>query len=134
MTEMELIHLLRRYFSTPFCLFILCATPQQKMRARVTRDGTICAKTGTYGYFDGTNPITGKIIQLRSPTPIMAPGFKLFFRLNGLIVKLSAELFSSTGRDFLLTQRSNLVPQRTKNTSINVDTYPLFSPEARILP
>ena len=30
------------------------------LRARVTRDGTICAKNSTFGYFDGINPITGK--------------------------------------------------------------------------
>ena len=41
------------------------------MRARVTRDGTICAKNGTFGYFNGTNPITEEGIQLRSPIPIM---------------------------------------------------------------
>ena len=53
MTEIDL----RRWFLTPFCLFILCAAPSQKMRARVTRDSTICAKNSTFGYFDGTNPI-----------------------------------------------------------------------------
>ena len=37
MTNIEIIHLLG---------------------ARVTRDGTICAKNSTFGYFDGTNPIT----------------------------------------------------------------------------
>ena len=42
------------------------------MRARVTRDGTISPKNSTFAYFDGTNPITGKGIKLRSP--IMAPG------------------------------------------------------------
>ena len=26
--------------------------------ARVARDGKICAKNSTFGYFDGTNPIT----------------------------------------------------------------------------
>ena len=31
-----------------------------KKCARVTRDGTICDKNSTFGYFDGTNPITGK--------------------------------------------------------------------------
>ena len=36
------------------------------MRARVARDGKICAKNSTFGYFDGSNPITGKGIQLRS--------------------------------------------------------------------
>ena len=43
----------------PFCWFILCEVPPRKM----------C----TFGYFDGTNRITWKGIQLRSPTPIMAP-------------------------------------------------------------
>ena len=55
-------------FPTPFCLFFLYAAPKQKMRARVTRDGTISAKNSTFGYFDKTNPITGKGIQLQSPT------------------------------------------------------------------
>ena len=32
-----------RSFLTPFCLSILCAAPSQKMRARVTREGVICA-------------------------------------------------------------------------------------------
>ena len=41
--------------------------------ARVARDGKICAKNSTFGYFDGTKPITGKGTQLRSPPPIMAP-------------------------------------------------------------
>ena len=43
------------------------------MSARVTRDRTICAKNSTFGYFNGTNPITGGGIQLWSPTPIMTP-------------------------------------------------------------
>ena len=30
-------------------------------------------QTEARSYFDGTNPITGKGFQLRSPTPIMAP-------------------------------------------------------------
>ena len=45
--------------------------PRRKMYARVTRGG---AKNSTFGYFNGTNPATGKGIQLQSPTPIMAPG------------------------------------------------------------
>ena len=71
MTEIEFIHLLCRYFLTPFCLFILWAAPSQKMHARFTRGG---AKNRTFGYFNGTNPATGKGIQLQSPNPIMAPG------------------------------------------------------------
>ena len=52
-------YLLARYFQTPLCLFILCAAPLKTMLARVTRDGTICAaKNSTFGYFDGTNPVT----------------------------------------------------------------------------
>ena len=31
------------------------------------------AANSTIGYFNGTNPITKEGIQLRSPTPIMAP-------------------------------------------------------------
>ena len=76
MTGMEFIHLPRKQFLTPFWLFILCAAPSLRMLARVTRDGTICAKNSTFGYFDETNPVTEKGIQLLSPTPIMAPGFK----------------------------------------------------------
>ena len=73
MTETEFIHLLRRYFPTPFRLLILSTALLQKMRARVTRDGTKCAKNSTFGYdiyFDEVNPIPGKGIQLRSTTPI----------------------------------------------------------------
>ena len=49
------------------------------MRARVTRDDTIRAKNSTFGYFDATNPIP----QLRSPTPIMAPGINEYSRSFG---------------------------------------------------
>ena len=66
MTEIEYIHLIRRQFPTPLWLFILYAAPSQKVRARVARDDTICAKNSTFGYFDGTNPIAGKGTQLRS--------------------------------------------------------------------
>ena len=52
-------YLLPWYFQTPLCLFILCAAPLKTMLTRVTRDGTICAaKNSTFGYFDGTNPVT----------------------------------------------------------------------------
>ena len=60
MTEMEFIYLLPRYFQTLLCLFILYVAPLQTVLARVTRDGTICAKNSTFGYFVGTNSITGK--------------------------------------------------------------------------
>ena len=42
-----------------------------KMRAR---HGSIRTNKSTFDYFDGTNPISGQGIPLRSPTPIMAPG------------------------------------------------------------
>ena len=72
---MEFIHLLRNELPTPFCLFNLFSSPSQKMRARVTRDGTtFFSKNSTFGYFDETNAITGKGIQLRSPIQIMGPG------------------------------------------------------------
>ena len=71
MTEMEIINLLRRQFTTPFCLVILCTASSQKKCARVTRDDTIYAKNSTFGYFDGTNPITGK--GTSCCTPIMGP-------------------------------------------------------------
>ena len=70
LTEVEFIHLLRRYFLTPFCLFILCAAPSQKC----ARHDSICANKSTFDYFDGINPISGQGTPLRSPTPIMAPG------------------------------------------------------------
>ena len=66
MTETEFIHLIRRWFPTPFCLFTFAWRPRKKC-ARVTRDGTICARNIAFGF-----PITGKGIQLQSPTPIMA--------------------------------------------------------------
>ena len=67
---MEFIHLLLRYFLMSFCLFILCAAPSPKMRAR---HGSIGANKSTFDYFDGTNPISGQGIPLGSPTLIMAP-------------------------------------------------------------
>ena len=63
--------------------FIVCAAPLQKKRARVARDSTIFAKNNTFGYFDGANPITGKNIQLRSSSPIMAPGY-IFKKITAL--------------------------------------------------
>ena len=52
MTEMEFIHLLRRSCPTPFCLLILCTALLQKMRARVTRDGTNCVKNSIFNGYD----------------------------------------------------------------------------------
>ena len=80
MTEMEYIHLLRRQFPTPLWLFILYAAPSQK-NAQVARDDTICAKNSTFGYFDGTNPITGKGLQLWSFLPRFAPEANLICKI-----------------------------------------------------
>ena len=54
-------------------LFIFYAAPSQKTRAGITRDGKTSAKNSTFGYFDGSNPFTGKGIQLRSPIMVTAP-------------------------------------------------------------
>ena len=56
MTKIEFIHLLR---------------------ARVTRDGTICVKNSTFGYFDGTNPITGKVL-----VAVSYPDYGSWIQLN----------------------------------------------------
>ena len=40
------------------------------------RDGAIISKNSTFVFFDGASPITENGIQLRSPSPIMAPGFE----------------------------------------------------------
>ena len=56
------------------------------MRWRVIGDGVICAKNSKFGYFDGTSPIIEKAIQLRSPTPIMAPGSACFRSLVAMSV------------------------------------------------
>ena len=62
-------------------MLILSTALLKKMRARVTQDGTKCAKNGTFNdydiYFDEVSPIPGKVIQLRSTTLIyisVAPG------------------------------------------------------------
>ena len=41
------------------------------------RDGAIFSKNSTFVFFDGASPITENGIQLRSPSPIMAPGNKI---------------------------------------------------------
>ena len=61
-TEIEFIHLLRRQFLTPFCRFLLCAAPSQKMCARVTRDGAICAKNSIW-LFRWNQPRYGEDVQ-----------------------------------------------------------------------
>ena len=48
MTEMEFIHLLRRKFPTSFRFLNLSTALLQKMLARVTQDGTKCAKNSTF--------------------------------------------------------------------------------------
>ena len=42
------------------------------------RDGAIFSKNSTFVFFDGASPITENGIQLRSPSPIMAPGYDGF--------------------------------------------------------
>ena len=45
------------------------------------RDGAIFSKNSTFVFFDGASPITENGIQLRSPSPIMAPGRPLYFAM-----------------------------------------------------
>ena len=42
------------------CQFVYTLYGVLLFRSCVTRDGAICIKNGTFEYFDGTNPITGK--------------------------------------------------------------------------
>ena len=44
------------------------------------RDGAIFSKNSTFVFFDGASPITENGIQLRSPSPIMAPDLNQFKR------------------------------------------------------
>ena len=53
----------------------------KKIRAHDKRDGTICAKNSTFGYFDGTNPITGKGLQLWSFLLRFAPEANLICKI-----------------------------------------------------
>ena len=49
---------------------------RKKVRARVTLDGTICAKIRIFCFCDGINAIAGGS-QIRSTTPIMVPDIML---------------------------------------------------------
>ena len=60
------------------------------------RDGAIFSKNSTFVFFDGASPITESGIQLRSPSPIMAPGTIASERLiHGLVT------FSHIGNPWL---------------------------------
>ena len=69
----------RRHF---LCLSLRGALA--KIQARVTRDGTICAKNSTFDYLDETNPIIREGIELQCPSPITAPVFTFLFLLEDL--------------------------------------------------
>ena len=60
MKEMEFIHLLRRQFPTPFCLFIVSWVPRKRY-ARVTRDDTICSKIAHLAISMEPNPLLEKV-------------------------------------------------------------------------
>ena len=55
------------------------------------RDGAIFSKNSTFVFFDGASPITENGIQLRSPSPIMAPG--------GHMIKCLVTELGQTGRE-----------------------------------
>ena len=64
MTEIKYIHLLRTEVISDALLLVWLSLLHgllAKRRARVTRDGTICASNSTFAYFDGTNP-SGKVL------------------------------------------------------------------------
>ena len=73
------------------------------MCVRVLRDGAICAKNSTFGYFDGTNPTTMEGIKLRSPTPIMALGIisvyhegkELFELVKTQVMLINSQFYSA---------------------------------------
>ena len=46
-------------------------------RSCVTREAAICIKNGTFEYFDGTNPITGKDVSYSSGADICRIGVEL---------------------------------------------------------
>lgn len=60
MREIEFIHLLRREFPTPFCLFIFSWGPRKNC-ARVTRDDTICSKIAHLAISAEPTPLLQKI-------------------------------------------------------------------------
>ena len=49
------------------------------------RDGAIFSKNSTFVFFDGASPITENGIQLRSPSPIMAPASALIVENGNLL-------------------------------------------------
>ena len=58
MTEIEFLHLQRRLFPTPFCLFFFARSPRNT-HARVSRAMVqFFSKTSTFVFFDGANVST----------------------------------------------------------------------------
>ena len=60
MTKGNLFMSLKGNFRCQFVYTLQGVLAKIIFRSCVTRDGAICIKNGTFEYFDGTNPITGK--------------------------------------------------------------------------
>ena len=60
MTKGNLFMSLKGNFRCQFVYTLHGVLAKIILRSCVTRDGAICIKNGTFEYFDGTNPITGK--------------------------------------------------------------------------
>ena len=81
-------------------LFVfLCTASSQHTRVFHARDGAIISKNSTFVFFDGASPITENGIQLRSPSPIMAPDFdyllKRWCSIKEIEVYLLCEILTS---------------------------------------
>ena len=63
---------------TEVIVSILCAAPAQKMRARVTRDSAICAKSRAFSCFEGTSPVDEKRYPVTASYPDYGPCRELF--------------------------------------------------------
>ena len=64
-----------REFRTPFPLRDIRENPRSNIRACAAGDGAICSKNRKIVPYHGANPNTRNDARLRSPSPIMAPGF-----------------------------------------------------------
>ena len=78
-------------------------TLAKNVRACHTRWRNLCLRNSIFVYFDGTNPITGEGIHLRSSTPIMALGIislyhegkELFELVRTQVMLINSQFYSA---------------------------------------